>query len=410
MKDGEDRYDLRNYEDDVSRLQSEVDFQEDLVGNLEKKPIDSSHNIITETRPRKKGLSLALIFILGIFAGIIGGIIGTYTLFVINEKPIYTYEKVNIINNKDRDNAVSVAIRKVMDSVVGITTVSTQTDFFSMEESLLEGIGTGVIVDERGYIITNSHVVNDGEVQDLYVHLYSGEQLTGELIWNDELMDLAIVKVNRSNLPVAELGNSDDLILGEIAVAIGNPLGLSFDRSATAGIISGLNRTVEVTESEVFYELIQTDASINPGNSGGPLTNIKGQVIGINTVKVNSGEGLGFAIPINSIRKIITEVIDTGSYKKVQLGIRAIDMSDFINIYGSENVPIDYGVIVHTVLDNSVAKANGLLKGDIIIAMEDEKIDNYRKLQTQLFKHEKGDEVRMFIIRKNIHMIVILKF
>lgn len=410
MKDGEDRYDLRNYEDDVSRLQSEVDFQEDLVGNLEKKPIDSSHNIITETRPRKKGISLALIFILGIFAGIIGGIIGTYTLFVINEKPIYTYEKVNIINNKDRDNAVSVAIRKVMDSVVGITTVSTQTDFFSMEESLLEGIGTGVIVDERGYIITNSHVVNDGEVQNLYVHLYSGEQLTGELIWNDELMDLAIVKVNRSNLPVAELGNSDDLILGEIAVAIGNPLGLSFDRSATAGIISGLNRTVEVTESEVFYELIQTDASINPGNSGGPLTNIKGQVIGINTVKVNSGEGLGFAIPINSIRKIITEVIDTGSYKKVQLGIRAIDMSDFINIYGSENVPIDYGVIVHTVLDNSVAKANGLLKGDIIIAMEDEKIDNYRKLQTQLFKHEKGDEVRMFIIRKNIHMIVILKF
>jgi S1-C subfamily serine protease len=410
MKDGEDRYDLRNYEDDVSRLQSEVDFQEDLVGNLEKKPIDSSHNIITETRPRKKGISLALIFILGIFAGIIGGIIGTYTLFLINEKPIYTYEKVNIINNKDRDNAVSVAIRKVMDSVVGITTVSTQTDFFSMEESLLEGIGTGVIVDERGYIITNSHVVNDGEVQNLYVHLYSGEQLTGELIWNDELMDLAIVKVNRSNLPVAELGNSDDLILGEIAVAIGNPLGLSFDRSATAGIISGLNRTVEVTESEVFYELIQTDASINPGNSGGPLTNIKGQVIGINTVKVNSGEGLGFAIPINSIRKIITEVIDTGSYKKVQLGIRAIDMSDFINIYGSENVPIDYGVIVHTVLDNSVAKANGLLKGDIIIAMEDEKIDNYRKLQTQLFKHEKGDEVRMFIIRKNIHMIVILKF
>ncbi|MCT4633398.1 MAG: S1C family serine protease [Firmicutes bacterium] len=410
MKDGEDRYDLRNYEDDVSRLQSEVDFQEDLVGNLEKKPIDSYHNIITETRPRKKGISLALIFILGIFAGIIGGIIGTYTLFLINEKPIYTYEKVNIINNKDRDNAVSVAIRKVMDSVVGITTVSTQTDFFSMEESLLEGIGTGVIVDERGYIITNSHVVNDGEVQNLYVHLYSGEQLTGELIWNDELMDLAIVKVNRSNLPVAELGNSDDLILGEIAVAIGNPLGLSFDRSATAGIISGLNRTVEVTESEVFYELIQTDASINPGNSGGPLTNIKGQVIGINTVKVNSGEGLGFAIPINSIRKIITEVIDTGSYKKVQLGIRAIDMSDFINIYGSENVPIDYGVIVHTVLDNSVAKANGLLKGDIIIAMEDEKIDNYRKLQTQLFKHEKGDEVRMFIIRKNIHMIVILKF
>lgn len=410
MKDEEKGFLEKEYEDDVSLLENEVDFSEDILGNLER--VDKSSSIIgsEEVRSKKRVFSLAFIFLLGLFAGVIGGIIGTYILFEINEKPIYTYEKINIINNKDRDNAVSIAIEKAMDSVVGITTVSRHKNLLSMEESLLEGIGTGLIVDERGYIITNSHVINNGNVQNLYVHLYSGEQLEAELIWYDVLMDLAVIRVNRENLPVAILGNSDDLILGEIAIAIGNPLGLNFDRSATAGIISGLNRTVEVADSEVFYELIQTDASINPGNSGGPLLNINGDVIGINTVKVNSGEGLGFAIPINSIRKIIGEVIETGTYKKVQLGIRAIDMEDFISIYGSDHLPIKYGVIIHTVLSNSVAEKNGLKKGDIIIGIDEAKIENYRKLQNQLFKHEKGDKIRMFIIRNNTHIIIDMEF
>ena len=150
-----------------------------------------------------------------------------------------------------------------------------------------EGVGTGVIVDSKGYILTNSHVVSDGKAIDVKVLFNDGSTTAGKVLWNDEKLDLAIVKVDKTGLTVAELGDSSKVRVGDIAIAIGNPLGLEFQKSVTQGIISGLDRTIEA-EGETMTGLLQTDASINPGNSGGPLLNVNGEVIGICSLKLVS--------------------------------------------------------------------------------------------------------------------------
>ncbi|KKH59039.1 hypothetical protein DU75_07475, partial [Methanosarcina mazei] len=207
-----------------------------------------------------------------------------------------TGNQINITTKEDITTVTAVA-KKSMKSVVGITTVETVRDF--IWERQVQGIGSGVIVDSRGYILTNSHVVGDNNADRITVLFEDGDKKVGQVIWHDPSLDLAMVKVNAINLPVADFGDSDTLQIGEIAVAIGNPLGLEFQRTVTSGIISGLNRTIPLDQYYKMEDLIQTDASINPGNSGGPLLNAKGEVIGINTAKISTGEGLGFAIPIN---------------------------------------------------------------------------------------------------------------
>ena len=257
----------------------------------------------------KKNRNIWSYFIVALVAALIGGTISMYIA------PKYIYGKllptpeiyangtsgakegVNITPTEDI-SAVQAVAKKSMGSVVGITTVQVQRRFIWEEE--VSGSGSGVIISPNGYILTNSHVVGDGEAKDINVLFENGDQMPGKVLWNDAYLDLAIVKVNATGLPAADLGDSDTLEVGQLAVAIGNPLGLDFQRTVTSGVISGLNRSIRV-ENTVIEDLIQTDASINPGNSGGPLLNSKGEVIGINTVKIRSdaAEGLGFAIPIN---------------------------------------------------------------------------------------------------------------
>ena len=158
-------------------------------------------------------------------------------------------------------------------------------------------------------------------------------------------MDLAILKVNATGLPEATLGDSDNLEVGQLAVAIGNPLGLDFQRTVTSGIISGLHRTIRVDESTIIEDLIQTDASINPGNSGGPLLNSKGEVIGINTAKIKTAEGLGFSIPINMAKTIINQVVKEGTYKTVFIGITGVDLELYERQLGVD-LKADNGVIL----------------------------------------------------------------
>jgi serine protease Do len=203
---------------------------------------------------------------------------------------------------------ISSAAKRLTPAVVGITSVTSSNNTLKDKE----GMGSGIIADKRGYILTNNHVAGK-DADEIKVFLYDNRTVKGKVVWADESLDLSIVKINADNLPVAPLGDSETLTVGDTAIAIGNPLGLTFQRTVTSGIISATNRTVGETGGPLLEGLIQTDASINPGNSGGPLININGEVIGINTIKVTSAEGMGLAIPINIAKPILNNILEKGT-------------------------------------------------------------------------------------------------
>lgn len=370
-----------------------------------------------ERPPKNRGLFSYVI--VALIAAIIGGLITAYIA------PTYLYGKLipipdvykqgvspnagqNInITPTDDISAVEAVAKKAMSSVVGITTVQVQRQFIWERE--VEGIGSGVIVSSDGYILTNSHVVADGQARTINVLFETGDTMTGEVLWFDSLLDLAVVKVNANGLPVADLGDSDTLEVGQIAVAIGNPLGLDFERTVTAGVISGLNRSIRLDEYNVMENLIQTDASINPGNSGGPLLNSRGEIIGINTAKVQTGEGLGFAIPINTIKPIIEEVIDTGDFEAVYLGISGTEVELYERQLGVE-LSADSGVVVVEVVPDSPADSAGLVSTDVITQIENQEIENMNQLKRILYNYKAGDETTLTINRNGEEIFVDVVF
>lgn len=366
-------------------------------------------------KPKKKSFrGSAISYIaLALVASLIGGLSSTYigpNLYgKVLPKPnntIYAAAPINITTN-DNINTVSAVAKKAMSSVVGITSVEVQQYFFSQQE--VEGVGSGVIIDSNGYILTNSHVVADGNAKSVDVLFENGDKKPAKVLWNDSTLDLAIVKVDATGLPVATLGDSDNLEVGEIVVAIGNPLGLEFQRSVTSGIISGLHRSVQVSSNNVIEDLIQTDASINPGNSGGPLLNSKGEVIGINTAKIKSAEGLGFSIPINEAKAIVEEVVKNGSYKTVFIGISGISVEDYQARLGVK-LTADKGVIIIQTSENTPASRAGLLNGDIITKIDNTEIDNMSKLKKALYRYKQGDKATLTIIRNNSEVKIDIEF
>ena len=222
-----------------------------------------------------------------------------------------------------RNTAVVQAAKKVSPAVVGITTKVYNRDMFNRKVLVGEGVGSGVIFDKAGYIVTNNHVV--GTAKTVIVSLADGQSTEGTVVGRDEKTDLAVVKIKMDNLPVAEFGDSDSLQVGEPAIAIGNPLGLEFQGTVTVGVISSLNRTIGAEGQSM--KLIQTDAAINPGNSGGALVDADGKVIGINSAKISKEgvEGLGFAIPINAARPILQNLIKNGKVVRPYLGLYGLD-------------------------------------------------------------------------------------
>lgn len=356
-------------------------------------------------KKRGKGFfkSLAIILLAGLvgFGGGIAGFRYEAANFNQGQGPVNQIQ----INPKDELNTAEAIAAKVIPSVVGISITKeiSRLNLFGVSQGqLVQGVGTGFIVHEDGYIVTNSHVVGDGEAKTIVVQLTDGREMTGTVLWNDVILDLAMVKIDASDLTPAELGDSSTVNIGAYAVAIGNPLGLSFDRSVTQGVISGLNRTINVNSSgrNVRMEgLMQTDASINTGNSGGPLLNNKGQVIGINSAKAASGEGLGFAIPINTAKPIIEEIMRTGSYKKAYIGVSVEDVSLFLNYYPDSNLGTKTGAYVSQVHEGSPAAFAGLQQGDAIVGLNDKKIDNKEQLIKELFSHKPGDVVKVSLYR-----------
>ena len=344
---------------------------------------------------RKRGIGLVVI--VAIICSVLSSLL---TVVVVrNMIPSSTGTTSEIVVNDvgKSQNVYQAVTEKAMPSVVGITTttISTNNRFAIPTES--EGVGTGIIVDANGYILTNSHVISDGQANTVNVLFNDGTTSPGKVVWYDSQLDMAIVKVNKTGLTPAELGNSDNVTTGDIAVAIGNPLGLDLQRSVTQGIISGLDRTIE-TEQATMTGLIQTDASINAGNSGGPLLNQNGQVIAINTAKASQGEGLGFAIPINTAKPIVESVIKNGNFEKVTLGIKGTDASTYESVT-NQNLGVDKGVYVAEVIDGSTAQNAGIKAGDVIVKIGDTELTGMSDLTKSLYTYSKGDTAKLIVYR-----------
>lgn len=285
------------------------------------------------------------------------------------------------------------AVDKVSKSVVNIASVRMlQDQLFRVFP--VEGVGSGVIIDEKGYILTNNHVIDDAE--RLKVTLTDGRVLRGKVAGSDEVTDLAVLKVESDEpLPAAQLGNSDDLKAGQIVLAIGNPFGLTGGPAVTAGIVSSLNRSIQ-TRSGVL-ELIQTDAAINPGNSGGPLVNTKGEVVAINTANMPYAQGIGFAVPANTAKSILKELIENGRVARPWIGVASIKVTPRIARY--YGLPSSEGALVAGVEPYSPADDAGLRKGDIIEQVDGDRVEDPSQIVSHVRKKQVNERLTLTVNR-----------
>ncbi len=318
-----------------------------------------------------------------------------------NNGQLVSYRTNNNIQNtnneltleQEEETATNIFEQNIK-TIVGITVLKLDAN------SLIENnatnslnMGSGIIVSNKGYILTNQHVA--GSTNDMvYVTLSDGNVYKGTTKWSDMVLDLAIVKIDAPNLSVAKLGNSDDLKLGEKAYAIGNPLGLDFQRTITSGIVSALNRTIKVNDSTgVGYmeNLIQTDASINPGNSGGALINQYGEVIGVNTIKVTDAEGIGFAIPINTVKSIITQFEEYDEFEEAYLGVFAYD--NILLSYSNANTTVSEGILVANIDTFGPLASSNIKLGDILLSIDNVNLNSMVELRKYLYTKSPNDTV-----------------
>ncbi len=359
---------------------------------------------------------LLAIFIIGsLLGGLIGTVGGYYLIKRQNSQERISFnngivqtQEVYIPKSLDAfERDIVSMVNKVMPAVVNISTVTLIEDFL-FGITPVPGVGSGFIIDPKGYIITNYHVVERARKID--VTLSEGKKYQGRLIGYDKRSDLAVIKIEGENFPYLPLGNSDNLKPGQFAIAIGNPYGLN--RTVTLGIISALNRTIVESRGIRLENLIQTDAAINPGNSGGPLLNIKGEVIGINTAIQSNAQGIGFAIPINKAKEIADKLIKEGKVIYPWIGIRGYAIeAEYLNYI---KFPVNKGVVVAEVIPGSPADKAGLkggyrqiyidntaliIGGDIIIKIDGKPVETMEELRAEVQKRKVGDWVTLTYIR-----------
>jgi serine protease Do len=284
-------------------------------------------------------------------------------------------------------------VTEVMPSVVSVTTEIVTSDFFGRQYTETVA-GSGILIDDEGYIATNNHVVEDA--QSIYVELADGRTFLANTVGTDNLSDLAVIKIDAANLTYIYWGNSSLLSVGQWVLAIGNALGEGI--TASEGIVSRLNVSVSV-EGNTLYGLIQTTAAINPGNSGGPLVNMAGEVIGITSVKiVASGvEGMGYAISSNEAKPIIEDLIRYGQVTYPWLGVSVSTVTPLLA--ASENLSVDRGALIAEIVADSPAYSAGLRKGDIIIRFGDKEISNVADLVQAIRSSTIDEEVEIVFVR-----------
>lgn len=300
---------------------------------------------------------------------------------------------------------VAEVVAKVKPSVVAINVEITTYDIFN-RPTTGEGAGSGWIVSEDGYIVTNNHVVGDAD--KVTVVMGDGSSYIAEQVKTDPMTDLAIVKINASNLPVVKIGDSSRLQVGEWVVAIGNALGQG--TSATVGVVSAIDASVPMSPGQSLHGLIQTDAAINPGNSGGPLVNMAGEVVGIDSIKVAQVgvEGMGYAISINQAMPIINELMKTGYIVRPWMGVGLYTVDSWVaNVY---NLAIDKGVLVTEVVKGSPADKAGLEAGDVITVMAGEDVATVDDLLAVTSTHRVGQTVGVTLWRGNTQQTASVTF
>jgi S1-C subfamily serine protease len=353
-----------------------------------------------------------------LLACIMGGIIGSaMTIFIITPGMLFEMEPANatrIITERvylnqsvQLQDRITGIFEKSKESVVFVNCVKYAQTVFGVAQS--EASGSGFVVSEDGYIVTNDHVVADAS--NITVVFSDGSEYAATLKGADPLNDVAVIKITpKQKLKPVEIGNSDSIEEGEFAVAIGSPFRLQ--NTVTLGIVSALNRTLESEGGFVIEKVIQTDAAVNPGNSGGPLIDLDGKVIGINTAIISQSggsEGIGFAIPINTVNRTYTEIIESGKVKRPWLGITGSDVTEeMVRVW---DLKVNYGVVIVDFADDSPAKKAGMIEtisrpgrpdfvlGDIIVSIGGQKIQNNSGLLTVLLKYKPGDTAEVEVYR-----------
>ena len=365
----------------------------------------------------KKVGNIALIFVVGF----LGGILGTFLTLKISHSSTSNTESKQVHSTTVKTaykntTSTSEAIDKVKNAVVSVITYSDSSNqgVFEKEEnpdSQISSEGSGVIYKKEGkyaYLVTNTHVINGAKKVDIL--LADGNKVPGEVVGSDVYSDIAVVRISADKAKaVAEFGDSNQLTVGETAIAIGSPLGTDYANSVTQGIISSQGRNVKLKADNgqnISTRALQTDAAINPGNSGGPLINIQGQVIGITSSKIsNNGqtsvEGMGFAIPANDVVNIIKQLEEKGKVVRPALGIQMMDLSNLSTSDLSQlKLPekISGGVLVRSTLENMPA-SDKLQRYDVITKIDDTDIESTADLQSALYSHQINDTIKVTFYR-----------
>ncbi|MEF9935016.1 MAG: trypsin-like peptidase domain-containing protein [Clostridium sp.] len=367
------------------------------INNLEDSNKGNNSNKPKKPRKTVSLPSLGLALMLTVSA-ILGGVVGGFTTSKLSNNSvgnnITSSDNLTKIQGVDiPKNSITKVAESVGPAVVGISTSKSSW----MDSSTAGSTGSGIVFDSNGYIVTNQHVIEGGN--KIMVSLPSGKKVQAKIIGQDAKTDLAVLKVEEKNLVAAKFGNSDNVKVGETVVAIGNPLGEEFAGSVTSGIVSAKGRSMTINEAgqSRVYNGIQTDASINPGNSGGALLNLAGEVIGINTLKISSAEGMGFAIPINEVRTVIDELMKNGYIKRPYLGVATV----YLDEQTAKIYQIPSGMGIQEVVRGSAADAAGIIPGDIIVEVDGKKITDQNVLTNVIATKKVGDTISLKIAKEN---------
>lgn len=404
--------DPQDTRESLERFKEAVNARESMKDDIDpklKRYIDDSVR-----KSRKKGA-----FARGLALVVAGSLIGTMIGFRLPRKPSQDLsgqgpsQAVNISASEEY-NIESAVAKKAIPSVVGIQ-VNLQRriqGFWNDQIVQGEAIGSGVIVSEDGYILTNAHVVAEANKEEgANVLFYDNSKANARILFVDQTLDLAVIKVDKKGLTPIELGDSENVKVGDKAIAIGNPVGLNLQSTLTSGYISGINRSIQMQDSSVLDGLFQTDAAINSGNSGGALLNKNGQLIGINTAKVQSTDGIGFAIPINIAKPIIESFINDGTFEAVQLGIRGVNLDVYQQYAGDgDRFNEQKGVVIIDVSPNGNAYRAGLKSKDLIISINDEHIESMNKLKQVLLTISKGQTADVKVLRNGSEKTIKVTF
>ena len=290
------------------------------------------------------------------------------------------------------EKQVTDAVEKLGESIVSVSSTRFERRIFGLVP--LEGQGSGIIIDSKGLVVTNNHVI-DGASQ-VHVGLKDGRTFTGEVVGSDEATDIAVIRMNATELPAAGLGDSEGLKVGQFVLAIGNALALPGGPTVSLGVLSAKGRPLPGTDF-IFEGLLQTDAAVNPGNSGGPLADLDGKVIGITTMMIPYAQGMGFAIPVNTVKKIAQEIVETGRVSRRWIGISGVDVGpQLARRYGLQK---DSGFLVAEVVPRSPADAAGLRSGDVIFEADGSEVKHTKDLLMAISRVDIGNSIRLEVDR-----------